>query len=185
MDPAAEADSAKRREGSKDWEKVAKNIARYNDQKKRKRVSLNEARFLAERAEVNADKEEEKELEKLANPNRPVFDTEELLQPGNPQPLRHRLPEAAPSPVGRHGRQALEKPPGRPIGIAQSRRTEASNAPVPGPQRAAAGPRRERQAHNAAAGSDQRHRVPVVGQLHAGRQPRNWSPRAPIRATGA
>ncbi len=68
------SDSAKRREGSKDWEKVTKNIARYNDQKKRKRVSLNEQTFLAERAEVNADKEEEKELEKLANPNRPVFD---------------------------------------------------------------------------------------------------------------
>ncbi len=68
------ADSAKRREASKDWEKVAKNIARYNDQKKRKRVSLNEQTFMAERAEVNADKEEEKELEKLANPNRPVFD---------------------------------------------------------------------------------------------------------------
>jgi carboxyl-terminal processing protease len=68
------ADSAKRREGSKDWEKVAKNIERYNDQKKRKRISLNEQTFLGERAEVNADKEEEKELEKLANPNRPVFD---------------------------------------------------------------------------------------------------------------
>lgn len=68
------ADSAKRREGSKDWEKVAKNIDRYNEQKKRKRVSLNEQTFLGERAEVNADKEEEKELEKLANPNRPVFD---------------------------------------------------------------------------------------------------------------
>src|ERR1700722_19136607 len=68
-------DSAQRREGSKDWEKVAKNIARYNEQKKRKRVSLNEQEFMAERAEVNADKEEEKELEKLANPNRPVFDT--------------------------------------------------------------------------------------------------------------
>ncbi|HWC90852.1 MAG TPA: carboxy terminal-processing peptidase, partial [Pirellulales bacterium] len=67
-------DSAHRRDGSKDWEKVSKNIARYNDQKKRKQVSLNEETFLAERAEVNADKEEEKELEKLANPNRPVFD---------------------------------------------------------------------------------------------------------------
>jgi carboxyl-terminal processing protease len=66
--------SAKRRDGSKDWEKVAKNIARYNDQKKRKRVSLNENVFMAERAEINADKEEEKELEKLSNPNKPVFD---------------------------------------------------------------------------------------------------------------
>ena len=68
------ADSVKRREGSKDWEKVDKNIARYNEQKKRKRVSLNEQVFLSERAEVNADKEEEKEIEKLSNPNRPVFD---------------------------------------------------------------------------------------------------------------
>ena len=53
--------------------RCAKNIARYNEQKKRKRVSLNEQKFMAERAEINADKEEEKEIEELNNPNRPVL----------------------------------------------------------------------------------------------------------------
>ena len=65
--------SAERRKNSKDWDKVANNIVRYNEQKKRKRVSLNEVQFMAERAELNVDKEEEKEMEELNNPARPVF----------------------------------------------------------------------------------------------------------------
>ncbi len=36
------ADSAKRREGSKDWQKVAKNIARYNEQKQAQRFARRE-----------------------------------------------------------------------------------------------------------------------------------------------
>jgi carboxyl-terminal processing protease len=66
--------SAKRQEGSKDFEKVDKRIAISKEQKKRKRVSLKEEDFLADRAEVNADKEEEKEIEKMTKSNRPVFD---------------------------------------------------------------------------------------------------------------
>ena len=52
---------------------MEQNITRYNEQKKRKRVSLNLTKFMAERAELNAEREEEKELDELNNPNRPVF----------------------------------------------------------------------------------------------------------------
>jgi carboxyl-terminal processing protease len=65
--------SEDRRKGSKDWNKVLQNITRYNAQKKRKRVPLNEQKFMAERAELNSDKEEEKELDELNNPSGPVF----------------------------------------------------------------------------------------------------------------
>jgi carboxyl-terminal processing protease len=44
-------------------------IARYQEQKDRKTVTLNEAKFLKERSELNADKEEEKKLEELNDPN--------------------------------------------------------------------------------------------------------------------
>lgn len=65
--------SAERRKGSKDWTKVVQNVARYNEQKKRKRVPLNEQKFMAERAELNADKEEERELDELNKPSDPVY----------------------------------------------------------------------------------------------------------------
>ncbi len=64
--------SAQRIAQSNDFKKVLKNIARYNDQKERKRVSINEQKFMADRAELNAEKEEEKEFEQLNDPNRPV-----------------------------------------------------------------------------------------------------------------
>ncbi|NLF06846.1 MAG: carboxy terminal-processing peptidase [Pirellulaceae bacterium] len=49
---------------SEDFAKVLRNIARYNEQKARKSVTLNEEKFMKERAELNADKETEKVLEK-------------------------------------------------------------------------------------------------------------------------
>ena len=74
--PALKANSAKRCEESKDFVKLARKIDRYDEQKNRKTISLNEKVFLAERAEFNADKEEEKEIEEINDPNRPVFDTD-------------------------------------------------------------------------------------------------------------
>jgi carboxyl-terminal processing protease len=49
------------------FQQVRKNIVRYQEQKARKSVSLNEEQFLKERAEMNADKEEEKKIEELSN----------------------------------------------------------------------------------------------------------------------
>jgi carboxyl-terminal processing protease len=49
-------------------------IARYQEQKDRKTVTLNKEKFLAERAELNAEKEEEKIYDDLSDPNRPVFE---------------------------------------------------------------------------------------------------------------
>ncbi|MCR4413589.1 MAG: carboxy terminal-processing peptidase, partial [Thermoguttaceae bacterium] len=57
--------SALRIRSSEEFRKVLKNIARYEEQKKKKFVSLNEQKFLAERAELNADREDEKQLEEL------------------------------------------------------------------------------------------------------------------------
>jgi carboxyl-terminal processing protease len=48
-------------------------IARYEEQKDSKTVTLNKEKFLAERAELNADKEEEEIYDDLTDPNRPVF----------------------------------------------------------------------------------------------------------------
>jgi carboxyl-terminal processing protease len=61
-----------RRKDSSDWQKVLRNITRYEEQKSRKTVTLNEKKFLEERAELNADKEQEKEIEELNDPNKPV-----------------------------------------------------------------------------------------------------------------
>jgi carboxyl-terminal processing protease len=47
---------------SSDFQKVARSITRYEEQKKRKRVTLNEKAFLELNKEVNAEKEEEKML---------------------------------------------------------------------------------------------------------------------------
>ena len=51
---------------SEDFQKVLKNITRYQEQKKRKFVTLNEKKFMEERAELNADKEEEKKIEEMS-----------------------------------------------------------------------------------------------------------------------
>jgi carboxyl-terminal processing protease len=67
--------SAKRRESSDGFKKVLRDIERYEQQKSRKTVTLNEEKFMAERAELNAEKEEEKELEESSHSRRIVFDT--------------------------------------------------------------------------------------------------------------
>ncbi len=54
---------------SDDFKKLQKNIKRYQDQKKRKTISLNEEVFFARRAELDADKEEEKAFDEQANPD--------------------------------------------------------------------------------------------------------------------
>jgi len=58
--------SLERRGKSPQFDQVLKRIARYEEQKKRKRITLNEQKYLAERAEWNAEKEEEKKLEEMA-----------------------------------------------------------------------------------------------------------------------
>jgi carboxyl-terminal processing protease len=57
--------SASRVKSSTDFQQILKRIARYEEVKKRKVVTLNEKKYLAERAEWNADKEEEKKFEEL------------------------------------------------------------------------------------------------------------------------
>jgi carboxyl-terminal processing protease len=68
--------STDRRKDSTEFQGVVRNITRYEAQKNRKTVPLNEQKFQAERDEINADKEEEKELEELAKGDKPVFDPE-------------------------------------------------------------------------------------------------------------
>jgi carboxyl-terminal processing protease len=65
--------SAARVKASEEFEKELKKIASYGEQKKRKRVALQEEKFLADRAEINTEQEEEKNFEELNDPNRPVF----------------------------------------------------------------------------------------------------------------
>jgi carboxyl-terminal processing protease len=60
-------------EKSEDFQKVAKNIKRYEELKNRKTATLNEAKYLAERADSDAKKEEERKLEELANPDTKVI----------------------------------------------------------------------------------------------------------------
>jgi carboxyl-terminal processing protease len=64
--------SAERRKDSKDFQKVMHDIEKYNEQKKLKRISLNQEKFAAEKAELSAEKQEENELEEQNDPNRPV-----------------------------------------------------------------------------------------------------------------
>ncbi len=64
--------SAERRSDSKDFQKVARDIKRFEDQVEKKRISLNREKFMAEKAELTAEKAEENELEELNDPNRPV-----------------------------------------------------------------------------------------------------------------
>ncbi len=54
--------------------KENRQIARYQEQKERKTVTLNKDQFLKERAELNAEKEEEDIYDDLSNPNRPVYE---------------------------------------------------------------------------------------------------------------
>ena len=49
-------------------------IARYEDQKEKKTVTLNQEKFMKERAELDADKEQEKMFDDMTDPKRPIFD---------------------------------------------------------------------------------------------------------------
>ena len=62
--------SAKRRDASDEFGKLLKRIARYEEKKKLKRVTLNEKKFLDEWAEINAQREEEKALEEMSDPGK-------------------------------------------------------------------------------------------------------------------
>ncbi len=69
------ARSQTRREGNADFQKLSRNIARYDTQKQKKSVTLNEAAFMKEREELDADKEDEKQFEEqLDYSARPVVD---------------------------------------------------------------------------------------------------------------
>lgn len=61
--------SQQRWQSNQDFQKVLKNIARYNEQKDRKSVTLNEGKFMAERAELNADKAEQDQIEEMNESN--------------------------------------------------------------------------------------------------------------------
>lgn len=66
--------SETRRGTNADFEKLAKNIERYREQKERKYVTLNRDKYLAQRAELDAEQAEEKHFkEQLAKEDGPVF----------------------------------------------------------------------------------------------------------------
>lgn len=69
--------SEQRRLESPGFERIERLIARYESQKERKTVTLNEEKFLAERAELDAEREQEQHFERMEDPNRPVFDRED------------------------------------------------------------------------------------------------------------
>ncbi len=64
--------SAERTGESKDFQKVVRDIDRFNKQKERKAISLNREKFIADKGELSAEKQEEKTLEELNDPNQPV-----------------------------------------------------------------------------------------------------------------
>jgi carboxyl-terminal processing protease len=59
--------SSQRMEKSEEFGKLAKNIKKYEEQKAKKQVPLNEQKFLSRRAELDADAEEEKTLDEQNN----------------------------------------------------------------------------------------------------------------------
>lgn len=67
------AKSAVRRGGSDKFRKLLKDIERYKEQKKKKKVSIKRDVFLAERKELNAEKEDEKTLENQGKSQDKVF----------------------------------------------------------------------------------------------------------------
>lgn len=91
---------------SSDFQQVLKRIARYQDMKERKRVTLNAEKYLAERAEWNADQEEEKKFE-------------EMQEDGNGEIKRdYYLDEALAISVDYLG--ALRQPSGAPVQAVQA-----------------------------------------------------------------
>jgi carboxyl-terminal processing protease len=65
--------SKQRIERSADFAKLQKNIARYEEQKAKKEVPLNEKKFIARREEFDAEKEEEKTFEEHERGGGEVF----------------------------------------------------------------------------------------------------------------
>jgi carboxyl-terminal processing protease len=66
--------SKKRIANSEYFTKANREIARYEELKDRKTVTLNKEKFLKERAELDADKEQEKLFDDMTDPSRPVFE---------------------------------------------------------------------------------------------------------------
>ena len=64
--------SAERRAKDADFQKLLKNIDRYVEQKAKKKITLNEEKYLAQRAELDAEKEEEKQFEEQNNGSKEV-----------------------------------------------------------------------------------------------------------------
>jgi carboxyl-terminal processing protease len=54
--------------------KAGRQIARYNELKDRKSVTLNKEKYLAERKELDAEKEQEDLFDNMTDPTRPVFE---------------------------------------------------------------------------------------------------------------
>jgi carboxyl-terminal processing protease len=54
--------------------KASKQIARYEEMKDRKTVTLNKEKFLAERKELDAEKEQEEMFDDMTDPTRPVYE---------------------------------------------------------------------------------------------------------------
>lgn len=69
--------SMQRRLESAGFARIERSIARYESQKERKTVTLNEQKFLGERAELDTEREQERHFERMEDPNRPVFDCED------------------------------------------------------------------------------------------------------------
>jgi carboxyl-terminal processing protease len=57
---------------SEDFKKVEKNISRYEEQKEKKSVTLNEKKFMEERAELDAERANAETEEELNDPDQPV-----------------------------------------------------------------------------------------------------------------
>jgi carboxyl-terminal processing protease len=66
--------STQRIAASEYFQKSNKQIARYEEQKDRKTVTLNKEKFLAERKELDSDKEQEELFESMTDPTRPVYE---------------------------------------------------------------------------------------------------------------
>jgi carboxyl-terminal processing protease len=71
--------SEQRVEKTEKFQKELHRITRYQEQKAKKMVSLNETQFVKDREELNPDKEEEKTYEKLNNPNGKGIDRDYYL----------------------------------------------------------------------------------------------------------
>jgi carboxyl-terminal processing protease len=64
--------SHERRQNSEDFQKIVRDIKRFNEQKERKLISLNKEKFIADKGELTPEKQEQKEFEELNDPERPV-----------------------------------------------------------------------------------------------------------------